>query len=185
MAASTAILVGSGYQQIAGRFSNWDGPTSRLFEDPCNIVGVGVFDTCDDLLRGWTTLQESLVGVISREVGEGEAKASDGYLVLLTPALAASHEEQVETVRYDTTRLRKLVATGQDLRSVVDVERYLRGLLPLRQEHAELSAESALDMLPALLCKEGIPADTTGELVRAFRAQAPLLERLHELEPQE
>jgi len=61
------------------------------------------------------------VNVISENIGHAEWKAWDGYLVLLTPGLAPSEEANIEAVRYDTTRLRKLVATGEDLRNPTDV----------------------------------------------------------------
>lgn len=118
--------------------------------------------------------------MISAQVGHEEGKSWDGYLVLLTPGLAPSEDAGIEAVRYNTTRLRKLVATGDDLRSPTDVERVLRPLLPLGQEQASLSQGSALDLLPKLLADQGIPRETTQLLVDAFREQSPLLERLHQ-----
>ena len=118
--------------------------------------------------------------MISSQVGREEAKSWDGYLVLLTPSVAPSESARLEAVRYNTTRLRKLVATGDDLQSPTDVERVLRRLLPLSPESANLSPESALDLLPKLLADQGIPKDTTELIVDAFRKQSPLLERLHQ-----
>lgn len=180
IAAASQALTTGGYQYIARRFREWDTQTSRLFEDEYNIVGLVVFDTCSELLQAWPDLQGSLVDVISRHVGQGESKSWDGYLVLLTSAHAPSEQADVETIRYNTTRLRKLVATGDDLRSPADVERVLRPLLPLGQDRTSLSQESALDLLPRLLAAQGIPESITLLLVSAFREQAPLLERLHE-----
>ena len=100
-------------------------------------------------------------------------------MVLLTPSVASSESAGLEAVRYNTTRLRKLVATGDDLQRPTDVERVLRRLLPLSQESANLSQESALDLLPKLLADQGIPKETTQLIVDAFRNQSPLLERLH------
>jgi hypothetical protein len=181
VASTSQALVAGGYEQIAGRFPDWDTPSSRLFEDAYNIVGVAVFDTCRELLRAWPDRQGSLVDVISRHVGQEEAKSWDGYLVLLTPGVAPSEDSGIETVRYNTTRLRKLVATGDDLQNPTDVERVLRPLLPLGQEQAKVTQQSALDLLPGLLYDQGIPRETTQLLVDAFREQLPLLERLHEL----
>lgn len=180
MAAASKALVDGGYRQVARRFEEWDTPTSRLFEDNYNIVGIVIFDTCGELLRSWPDLQGSLVEVISRHVGHEESKAWDGYLVLLSPGLASSEDAAIDAVRYDTTRLRKLVATGDKLRNLTDVERVLRALLPLGEERARLSQESALDLLPKLLADQGIAKETTQVLVDAFREQAPLLERLHQ-----
>jgi hypothetical protein len=178
-AASQTLTVG-GYHQITGRFRDWDTPTSRLFEDEYGVVGVVVFDTCAELLRTWTDLQASLVEVISRHVGKEEAKSWDGYLVLLSPGIAPSESTAIDEVRYNTTRLRKLVATADDLKSPTDVERVLRPLLPLPQERANLGQESALDLLPRLLAEQKISEGVTRVLVDAFREQSPLLERLHQ-----
>ncbi len=180
IAAASQALMDGGYQQISGRFKDWDTPTSRLFEDVYNVVGLVIFETCGELLRVWPDLQGSLVDVISGQVGHEEGKSWDGYLVLLTPGVAPSEDAGIEAVRYNTTRLRKLVATGDDLRSPTDVERVLRPLLPLRQERVSLSQESALDLLPKLLADQGILKETTQLLVDAFREQSPLLERLHQ-----
>jgi hypothetical protein len=181
IAGASQVLTAAGYRQIALRFKDWDTPTSRLFEDEYNIVGVVVFDTCGELLRTWPDMQGALVDVISRHVGHEESKAWDGYLVLLSPGLAPSEGTAIDAIRYNTTRLRKLVATGDDLRDSTDVERVLRPLLPLSAERASVSQESALDLLPKLLADQGIPTETTRALVDAFREQSPLLERLHEL----
>lgn len=180
IAAASQTLIVNGYSQITGRFRDWDTPTSRLFEDEYGIVGIVAFDTCADLLRTWPDLQASLVEVISRHVGKEEAKSWDGYLVLLSPGLAPSESIAMDEVRYNTTRLRKLVATADDLKSATDVERVLRPLLPLPQERANLGQESALDLLPRLLAEQRIPEGVTRVLVDAFREQSPLLERLHQ-----
>lgn len=180
IAIASQVLAGGGYQQIRGRFSEWDTSTSRLFEDEYNVVGLVVFDTCGELLRAWPDLQGSLVEVISQHVGQGESKSWDGYLVLLSPGFAASEDVAIEAIRYNTTRLRKLIGTGEDLQDPMGVERVLRPLLPLNQERVKLSQESALDLLPKLLANQGIPKETTQLLVDAFREQLPLLERLHE-----
>jgi hypothetical protein len=169
------------YRQITGRFPDWDTPTSRLFEDEYGVVGIVVFDTCAELLRTWPDMQASLVEVISRHVGKEEAKSWDGYLVLLSPGIAPSETAAVDEVRYNTTRLRKLVATAGDLKDPTDVERVLRPLFPLPQERANIGQESALDLLPRLLAEQKISEGVTRALVEAFREQSPLLERLHQL----
>lgn len=179
MAAATELLTGGGYTQVRRQFPEWDTTSARLFEDPYNVVGVAVHDTCADLLRSWADLQGSLVEAISSRVGQAESKAWDGYLVLLTSSMAPSEQSSVEAIRYDTTRLRKLIATGQDLRTAGDVERVLRPLLPFTQEDAALREESALEALPRLLAEQGVPEETTRTLIEAFNEQESPLERLH------
>ncbi len=180
LAAASQTLIAGGYQQIPKRFQDWDTPTSRLFEDEYNIVGVVVFGTCAELLRDWPDLQGSLVEVISHNVGRSESKSWDGYLVLLTPGNAASETAELDAIRYDTTRLRKLVATGDELESPTDIERVLRSLLPLGQEQVSIQQESTLDFLPQILAEQGIPREVTQLIVDAFREQLPLLEQLYE-----
>jgi hypothetical protein len=180
IASASNILLKAGYRQISGRFPEWETSSSRLFEDEYCVVGVAVFETCTELLQGWPSVQGNLVDVISRHVGNQESKSWDGYLVLLTPALAPSETEAIEVVRYNTSRLRKLIAIGDDLKLSSDVESVLRPLLPLNPGGVDLTQESALDLLPNLLRAQNIPENVTRTLIDAFRNQAPLLEKLHE-----
>jgi hypothetical protein len=180
IAAASQVLLEGGYRQINGQFPEWGTPTSRLFEDEYSVVGIAIFETCKELLQTWPDAQALLVDVISCHVGSQESKSWDGYLVLLTPGLAPSESAALEAVRYDTTRLRKLVATGDDLKLPTDVERVLRPLLPLRPERASLVQQSALDLLPRLLAVQQIPEEVTRVVVDAFRQQSPLLEQLHQ-----
>jgi hypothetical protein len=178
IAAASQVLSDGGYRQING-FTDWNTPTSRLFEDEYGVVGVALFETCKELLHTWPDVQAALVDVISRHVGNQESKSWDGYLVLLTPGLAPSESDALGGVRYDTTRLRKLVATGDELKLPTDVERILRPLLPLRTDRANVEQESALDLLPRFLAAQQIPEDVTRVIVNSFRQQSPLLEQLH------
>jgi hypothetical protein len=182
IASASSVLVDGGYRLISGRFPDWETPTSRLFEDEYSVVGITVFETCRELLQAWPSVQASLVEVISRHVGSQESKSWDGYLVLLTPGIAPSEAEAIEFVRYNTSRLRKLVATGDDLKLSSDVERVLRLLLPLYSEDISLRQNSALDLLPGLLAAQMIPENVTRILIDAFKKQAPLLEQLHQQE---
>lgn len=181
IATASDSLAHGNYQRITNRFPEWETTSARLFEDTYNVVGLVAFDTCGELLRTWADLQGKLVDVISRHVGQGEAKAWDGYLVLLTYGLSPSSETEIEAVRYNTTRLRKIVATGEDLRTTADIERVLRPLLPLGASEAKVERTAVLDLLPSLLATQGIAQDTTKTLVDAFREQASPLERLHKL----
>jgi hypothetical protein len=180
MASASAILKDAGYRQVTNGFPEWNTPSSRLFEDEYNIVGLVVFATYEDLMRGWADRQGVLVDLISEYVGKSESKSWDGYLVLLTPAIAPSEQKNIEALRYNTTRLRKLVATGDDLKHPADVERVLKSLLPLSRERIEVSRSSALDLLPRLLATEGIDQQVTRRLIDAFKEQKPLMEQLHE-----
>ena len=180
LAAATSMLTRNGYQQVATRFRGFEGSTARIFEDEFAIVGLVVFETVSELLRSWTDLQGSLVQVISQYVGIDESKAWDGYLVLLSPSTSTVDGDQLEAIRYDTTRVRKIVSTGREMNSTQDVERVLSGLVPLTTTGARSGmASSALDVLPAILENKGIPAGATKLVIDAFRDHAPMLEHLH------
>ena len=179
IAASTSVLEAGGYQSIREGFPEWNTTSTRLFEDKYNVVGIAVFATTAELLQSWADLQGALVDVISHYVGRSENKAWDGYLVLLTAAIAPESDHNIEEVRSDTTRLRKLVATGEDLAAPGDVERLLRPLLPLRDQQGSIGQGTALDLLPQLLKEQGIDESTTKGLVKSFIEQEPLMEALH------
>ena len=179
IAASTSVLEGGGYQPIREGFPEWNTTSTRLFEDKYSVVGIAVFKTTAELLQSWADLQGALVDVISRHVGQTENKAWDGYLVLLTTAIAPASDANIEDIRSDTTRLRKFVATGEDLRTPGDVERLLRSLLPLRDPQGSIGQGTALDLLPELLAEQGINVATTKVLVKSFIEQEPLMEALH------
>ncbi len=180
IARATEILMQGGYRQITDAGGCWNTSTGRLFEDPYNVVGVVVLNTCSEILSSWPDLQESLVDVISRHVTAAEGKAWDGYLVLLTPGMAPSERAAIEGLRYDTSRLRKLVATGEDLSADAEVERVLRPLLPMKMGAVQLKQDSTLSMLPSLLKALNIPQPLTEALIKAYSDQASLMECLHE-----
>jgi hypothetical protein len=179
IAAAVSVLEAGGYRSVQNGFPDWTTTSTRLFEDKYNVVGIAVFVTFAELCRSWTDLQGSLVDVISQHVGRSEQKAWDGYLVLLTPGVAPSGGLSLEEIRHDTTRLRKLVATGEDLSGAGDVERLLRSLLPLRAEQGEIREPSALDLLPDLLAPHEIDPEVTRTLVKAFLEQKPLMDAIH------
>jgi hypothetical protein len=178
IAVSSSVLEGGGYQRIEA-FQGWNTTSTRLFEDKYNVVGIAVFTNSAELLGSWADLQGSLVDVISSHVGQTESKSWDGYLVLLTAGSASSGDAEIEQLRHDTTRLRKLVATGGDLSNAGDVERILRSLLPLRTAPVLMGRDTALDMLGEILAEQGVEKETTAALVKSFIQQEPLMEALH------
>jgi hypothetical protein len=182
LAKASSLLTDAGYVIATAKAPEWSTQTSRVFEDRYNVVGLVVFPTCNELLSSWLKLQESLVQLISRHVMATEGKAWDGYLVLLTPATAPSERLKVDSIRHDTARLRKLVATGEELESDSEVERVLRPLLPMYPVNGVVEADSILSLLPSLLAEHGISTNVTDELVTSFRARTPLMEGIHRAE---
>ena len=97
---------------------------------------------------------------------------------MLTPASAGPEAPIVDQIRYDVTRLRKLVATADDLLELRDVRRILLPLLPLEPGLAASASQSAIDLIPELLASKGTPERFGRALVEAFRQQEPLVEAL-------
>ncbi len=149
-----------------------------VFEDEYSIVGVVLYATCEELINEWAKDQGALNSKISEYIGRGEAKSSDGYLVLLTSGLPEEkHREDLTRIRYNTSRLRKLVATGEDLAELGDIENALQPVLPLQISSANEVRSSGLYKLPSLL---GLPEEATEGLVEAYWDQTSLLEALHQ-----
>jgi hypothetical protein len=180
LAAVSELLEAGSYKAVQGG----DGWTSnaRLFEDPYGIVAVVVYETWGDLAGAWPDAQGRLVELISSHLRRPEPKSWEGYLVLLTPAVCPSTaRSEAAAIRYDTNRVRKLVATGDELPTLDDVEQALLPLLPLQVESQLGTSSALLDRLPDLLAGRGIDAEAARTVVRAFTENESILERLHQL----
>lgn len=179
-AAATEVLSENGYKRVNVP-PDWPS-ASRLFEDEYGIVALHVFDTWQGLRDEWNVAQGVLVELISARLGRPEPKSWEGYLVLLTEGDAPESERRaVVDLRYNTNRLRKLVATGQELETVEDVHTALLPLLPLDVEPPSTSGAGLLDRLPALLVDEGVDHAVTETAVASFLRNESIMERLHEL----
>lgn len=86
---------------------------------------------------------------------------------------------EADVIRRDTTFVRKLVGTGEELRRGTDVIDILRPLLPLRVDEADSARGDTLDLLPRVLSERGVGEDPVKTVVQAFRDQRPLVEALH------
>lgn len=187
---TTEILAAASEQLTAGEYRRvdatvgWDLPSARLFEDKFGLVGLVVFETWTRLVEEWADAQGSLVEVISRHMTNRDPKAWDGYLVLLTPGVRGrAGNDDWMSIRYNTKRIRKFVASGEDLKSISDVRAIIAPLLPFRA--TEVSTElygSVLELVPGLLAAErNIPVRLGECVVRAFEDQKNMLQRLHEI----
>lgn len=186
MATASEALLNAGYERVPDtKLSKWNLGTARLFEDQYGIVMLTVWDTWDALFGEWTSMQATLIELISAHVPRGEAKAWDGYLVLLTPSrVDLPTQREAEHIRYDTTHVRKIVATGAELVTLADVERAVDSLLPF-PEGAERSEENVLKLLPDLLSETDVPRRALEAIVQAFIEGRPLMAALDELEDRE
>lgn len=179
VAAATEYLLAGGYSRV--EVSAAAGGTSRVFEDPFGVVAVHVYDTWDDLHSQWNEAQGSLVELMSAHLRQREPKSWEGYLVLLCSSpTPTSERNEVSNLRYDTNRVRKLVATGDELETLEDVRTALLPLLPLEVNPPGPSGAGLLDRLPALLRDYGVDPQLTRVVVDAFVSNDSIIERIHE-----
>jgi hypothetical protein len=181
LANATKILETYGYTRVnLDMTENWQTSNVRLFEDDYGIVAVVVYDTWGDLLSNWIEAQASLVELVSKYTTRDDPKSWEGYLVLLTPSpVAKQNSLELTKIRYDISRVRKLVATGDDIKALDDVRQVLLPLLPLQVETINEVGESVLNMLPKLLSNRGLPEKAVETVIDAFLQQKPIVESLH------
>lgn len=155
------------------------GERLRCFEDDVSIVGVAQFRSWTALRTNWIDAQSVLVDLLTERLDRSDPKAWEGYLVLLTLDRAVNPAE-VDEIRRDTTRLRKIVATGEDLTSISQVDDALLPVLPLSGGVLRHDAGGILGRLPGLLAEKGIDEALTLRVVGAFDSDRPLMEAVAE-----
>ena len=106
--------------------------------------------------------------LISKYFSRGDAKAWEGYLVLVTLEDPIANDYTLDRIRRDTTRVRKLIITGRSLSTIEGVRSALLPLLPLFDINTRAGMERITDRLPGLLSRQGVPEDLAVEVVRAF-----------------
>lgn len=179
MAAVHDVLSDAEYEEVLTSDS-WR-ELSRVFEDYYGIAYVVVYDTWNELHDKWHRAQGELVDLLSRTFLRPEPKSWEGYLVLLTPGRPpTSRRHEVTSLRYNTKRVRKIVATGDELQTLGDVETALLPLIPLTVGRATTSGTSLLERLPELLENEGVSRDVTRVAVQAFLNNDSIVDKLHE-----
>ena len=179
LASSAEFLMEAGYRLVASEDAlGWQTAHSKLFEDPYSLVGVVVYDTWSDLAEGWPDAQARLVNTMATRLSKTEPKTWDGYVVLLTPGYSGSDSRHVSLIRYDTTRVRKLVATGEDLKALGDVKRAILPLLPLSTV-ALKPFRPMLAVLQEALATRGIARDDAERVISAFSKNESILLALY------
>jgi hypothetical protein len=180
-AATTEILTSNGYQQV-DLPSSWPSE-SRLYEDDYGIVALFVYDTWIRLRGEWNVAQGQLVDLISARLNRPDPKSWEGYLLLFTTASVPSDQRRdVTDLRYNTNRLRKLVATADEIDTVEDVHTALLPLLPLDTGSPSSSGSGLLSRLPDLLSAERVSRRVTEAVVDSFLANESMMESLHRLD---
>ena len=127
----------------------------------------------------WPDAQAALVDMVSTRLGKSEPKSWDVYLVLLTAAFADTIDaREVNAIRYDTTRVRKLISTGNELKALEDVRRTLLPLLPVTPVALEPQRD-VFELLVDALAARGIDRDDVSRLVLAFSKNEALIPALN------
>jgi len=185
LASATEFLEAAHYKRVEVKEPTAIVSSARIFEDPYSVVALSAYATWESLWNAWIDLQAGVVDLISSRLTRDTSKAWDGYLVLITPAQPTGDgTSQLERLRRDTQRLRKLVGTGDDVKTVSGVRKILFPLLPLTSDVKLAESTDALERLPSLLRKGGIDEGATRSVVRAFQLQEPLLQALVEYQRQ-
>jgi hypothetical protein len=161
-----------------GESEYWRPASRRVYEDEYGVVGLVVFDSWNELDAGWRRAQAELVHLLSDHLTADEPKAWEGYLLLLTPGRAPT-EKSIAEIRYDLTRLRKIAAGGERLRTVGDVKRVVSPVLPLTFGAERDEAIGLLEKLPELIADEEVPEASVQALVQAYAGQESMMQALH------
>ena len=182
IASATHVLTDHDYRRVSGELDpNLSTTGIRLFEDEYGIVAVAVYDSWEELEAKWIDAHSALVDLLERHVMKTEGKAWDGYVVLITPLQLTREQLAAATdIRYDTHRTRKLVITGNDIKSISDVQNALLPILPLRIDDNLLSQSSALEVLPELMAERGIEQSAVISIIDSFTKDESILSGLHE-----
>lgn len=184
LAAAQSTLEGAGYKLIeptSGQAAFYD--QARILQNQYSVVMVASFETWESLAETWTDYQGVTVETMSRFLRQGDSKAADGYLVLLTPMPVSVGEietTRLNRIRSDTSRLRKLVGTGDDLRTISDIRKVIAALIPLAVRPDGSSTDDSLDALPRILEQRNVEAAATKVVVDAFKANTPIMPLLHQ-----
>ncbi len=176
LGAATELLVANGFVS-AQEIETESGQALRIFEDQLSVVGLVYFATWQALEDNWIGAQGALVELMSSGLTRSDPKSWEGYLLLFTPdeptdALA------LDRIRRDTTRLRKLVTTGSELRSIADVSGALLPVLPFSSNDRASEAGRILDRLPELLAASGTSFELTQLVVGAFEENRSPMEEI-------
>jgi hypothetical protein len=180
VALANEVLAGNGYRVVRDltEFAHLSD-RGLLAEDEFSVISVVAFETWPQLEAEWLDAQADLVELLSRRLSRSAPKAWDGYLVLLCAGEPLDRQSIVQIER-DTTRVRKIIATGDMLRTSNDVARVLDLLLPLTLPEDLSALDDVLESLPELIATSADPT-AVRIVIDAFRSMEPPLERLHAL----
>lgn len=184
IALSREQLSAAGYrvfEAIDG--SVFPGSNSILAEDKYNILAILTFDTWSDLVNQWAEAQATLVSLLEKRLARSSPKFYDAYLVLLCSGTPETAEE-IEAIERDTSRVRKIVATNEKLRSTADLARILNIFLPLNSNQLLAETPDILNKLPDLM-DVNVDQELIKIAISAFKNLSPPLTALHKKRTQQ
>lgn len=176
LGTATELLEEHGFA-FAQEVETDDGQVLRVFEDQLSVVALTYFDTWRALEERWVGAQGALVEFMSTGLTQSDPKSWEGYLLLFTSD-EPTDTLALDRVRRDTTRLRKLVTTGSELRSVAAVADALLPVLPLTLGDRADEGGRILDRLPQLLESSGTSPELTRLVVTAFEENRSPMEEI-------
>jgi hypothetical protein len=184
------LLINSGAHLIPrAYYTEWPSG-ARAFEDAYTILGVWTFESFEALAETWMTAQDAMIQLVSSNVLGTDSKAWDGYLILTTGGSVPTHLlGELNAIRFDTRRLRKLVVTADDLQveSTPDaaLKSIRRALAPVIEVSVERSNDSQdpLETLPQRLETESkqLLRDLQTS-ISAYKRGIPAIENLVEID---
>ena len=182
VAAAGEILEAAGFRIAkSSTAGTWKAPEARVYEDAYSVACIAVYETWAALSSLWLDDQANLVELISKYFARTEAKAWDGYLVLLTPSIVPTYERQKAIeIQRNTLHVRKLFAAGDELETVGAVRRTLLPLLPFDIQETHRPS-NVLHSLPPLLASHGVDEEASKAAITAFLEQRPIIEAIHGL----
>ncbi|WP_415976623.1 hypothetical protein [Rhodococcus sp. 077-4] len=160
---------------------------SMAFEDEYSVIAVWTFGSVEDLVAGWGAAQDHVVDFLGANVIATDPKSWDGYLILVAmDGVPATLVAELNNVRSDTRRVRKLVLTADDLPTRVSDPLELapavrRTLAPI----LDLDLDTTPGRTDPLLSLRGRLAGTHNHsahldvLIAAYEAGESPLEALH------
>lgn len=152
-----------------------------VYEDKYGIVAVAVFDSWRSLRMRWPESQSLAVELISQSFSRRDPKAWDGYLLLFTPDVVPDEQLPMLTeIRRDMTRLRKLIASGNELEDIASVERAMLPVLPLKSGMGFGSTTTILSRLPELMEAYGVDPSEIVTMRDAFLDGRSPIEALYD-----
>ncbi len=180
MTLASEQLSANGYHVVRDLgFKSLPGDRALLAEDEYSVLAIVGYETWAQLEAEWSDAQAELVGLFSQRLARSAPKAWDGYLLLLCTG-AAPDSIAISLIERDTTRIRKIVATADTLRTTTDLTRILDVFMPLSIPESTIALPDVLDALPELL-RDRVAPSAVKTVIEAFRTMEPPLQRLHDL----